>query len=644
MDEPSLILSGVALGVLLAKGWRIGLPVAAAFSLIDYLVSQSLVGVLHILLSSIVGWIPFARDREKREFFCRQKPTFDLLFFSLLLVPILVVIMTQRNTSFDLWFIRSIRAALALVVITPLTYLLIQRPAAAQHRLETGQKILRTGLWIGISTMILLAAFGPLLPSEYRSTRLAFTLFPILISSAMLFGPFQHSINLIAISILTFAGSRMGYGPFLGETPEARRLLIELLALTLGWTTWIINAQNQEALAVEEELEKQVGERTEALRNSETFLNAVVENIPDMIFVKDARNLRFVRLNRAGEELIGRARSEMIGKNDYDFFPREQADHFTAYDRSVLSSGGTQEIEERISTQKHGERWLRTKKMPIVDSEGDAQFIVGISEDITIKREAEHHRFRLIEEEAARREAEKNLALRNEFLAVAAHELRTPVSALKLSTELGLKLLDHPEPEHRAQLEELLRMARQESFQLQRLSESLVDVSRIHEGRFHVSLEKNTDLTALIEKELQLMRPVLDEARCPLNLQIQSGVRATVDPERIRQLFENLVQNASKFGQGTPIEILLHADSSRWTLEVADQGIGMDTDTLSRLFHPFERATSYRNFPGLGLGLFISREIITAHHGSTRVEGEAGRGARFIFTAPLDALPLQKSA
>lgn len=645
MDDASLILSGIALGVLLARGGKIGLPALAGLALMLYLLDRTLIGAAHLTISAVLGWLPFSRPEERREFFCRQKPTFELLFFSLLLIPMLTVVITERIPTLEVWFTHSIRAALAMVIFTPLTYLVIKRPAPAQRKMGTGRKILRTGLWIGASAIIILAAFGPLLPEQYRSTRLAFTLFPILISSAILFGPLQHSINLIVISLLSLVGYGMGYGPFQGEAPEARRLLVELLTLTLGWTTWIINAQKQEALAVEAGLEKTVNERTDALRGSETFLNAVLENIPDMIFVKDARTLKFVRFNRAGEELIGRPRSEMLGKSDYDFFPKEQADHFTTSDRSVLASGGTQEVEERISTQAQGERWLRTKKMPIIGSEGEPQFIVGISEDITVKREAEHHRFRLIEEEAARREAEKNLALRNEFLAVAAHELRTPVSALKLGTELGLKLLGLPESEeHRAQLRELLQMACDESLQLQRLTENLVDVSRIHEGRFQVHFQRNTDLSTLIEKQIDQLRPLLEEAHCPIHAEITPGIRATVDPDRIRHLLEHLLQNAAKFGQGTPVEVRLRSNGAQWTMEVSDQGIGMDADTLSRLFHPFERATSYRNFPGLGLGLFISREIIAAHGGNTCVEGEPGHGARFIFSAPLDPLQVEKIA
>ena len=94
------------------------------------------------------------------------------------------------------------------------------------------------------------------------------------------------------------------------------------------------------------------------------LIGQIVENIPHMVFVKDAVDLRFILFNRAGEEIIGRPRSELLGKNDYDFFPHEQAEFFTAKDRQVLASGQVMVIEEEPIETSRGRRWLRTKKVP----------------------------------------------------------------------------------------------------------------------------------------------------------------------------------------------------------------------------------------------------------------------------------------
>jgi PAS domain S-box-containing protein len=128
----------------------------------------------------------------------------------------------------------------------------------------------------------------------------------------------------------------------------------------------------------------------EALRNNEAFLNSIVENIPDMIFVKDAKDLRFVKFNKAGEALLGQNRQDLIGKNDYDFFPKSQADLFIEKDREVLKKKQLVDIpEEAIQTRYLGERILHTKKIPIVEEGGNAQYLLGISEDITGRKLAE---------------------------------------------------------------------------------------------------------------------------------------------------------------------------------------------------------------------------------------------------------------
>lgn len=125
------------------------------------------------------------------------------------------------------------------------------------------------------------------------------------------------------------------------------------------------------------------------LERSREFLDEIIENIPDMIFVKDAKTLRFVRINKAGEALLGYKSSELVGKNDYDFFPKEQADFFTKYDREVLDGKKVVDIrEEKIQTKSGETRWLHTKKMALVDSKGTPLFLLGIAEDITKEKES----------------------------------------------------------------------------------------------------------------------------------------------------------------------------------------------------------------------------------------------------------------
>ncbi|SPF35279.1 putative Histidine kinase [Syntrophobacter sp. SbD1] len=129
----------------------------------------------------------------------------------------------------------------------------------------------------------------------------------------------------------------------------------------------------------------------ENLKERDEFLTAVVENIPDMIFVKDAKELRFVRFNRAAEDLLGYSRDNMIGKTDHDIFPKDIADFFTRNDREVLGKKTLKDIpEETISTRLNGTRILHTKKIPILSKKkGEPKYLLGISEDITERKQME---------------------------------------------------------------------------------------------------------------------------------------------------------------------------------------------------------------------------------------------------------------
>ena len=131
-------------------------------------------------------------------------------------------------------------------------------------------------------------------------------------------------------------------------------------------------------------------QQEEELRRLTVFMDLILENIPDMIFVKDARELRFVRFNRAGEELLGYSRDDLLGKSDYDFFPKEQAEFFTEKDRAVLCGKEIFDIpEEPLQTRDKGNRILHTKKVPILGANGEPEYLLGISEDITERHQAE---------------------------------------------------------------------------------------------------------------------------------------------------------------------------------------------------------------------------------------------------------------
>ena len=140
----------------------------------------------------------------------------------------------------------------------------------------------------------------------------------------------------------------------------------------------------------------------EALQENQHFLENIVEHIPNMLFVKDAKNLNFIKFNEAGEKLLGYSRAEMIGKNDYDFFPKDQADFFTTKDRGIIEGKQLVDIpDELIDTKFLGQRHLHTKKIPIFATDGSPLYLLGISEDITEQKKSEEN-LRIRSEELAR--------------------------------------------------------------------------------------------------------------------------------------------------------------------------------------------------------------------------------------------------
>jgi PAS domain S-box-containing protein/putative nucleotidyltransferase with HDIG domain len=152
----------------------------------------------------------------------------------------------------------------------------------------------------------------------------------------------------------------------------------------------ILFSKLEEKMSDLEIVNQKLKAKEEALQKNETFLDSIIENIPDMIFVKEAETLNFVRFNKAGEELLGQNRQDLIGKNDYDFFPKNQADFFTEKDREVLKNKQMVDIpEEPIQIRHLGERILHTKKVPIIELRGKMQYLLGISEDITERKHAE---------------------------------------------------------------------------------------------------------------------------------------------------------------------------------------------------------------------------------------------------------------
>lgn len=169
---------------------------------------------------------------------------------------------------------------------------------------------------------------------------------------------------------------------------------------------------------------------------------------------------------------------------------------------------------------------------------------------------------------------------------------------------------------------------------LGRLINDLLDVSRLRVGRLQIDRE-DVDLAALTRDVVDRHAAEISRARCAVAVHAPEPVVGRWDRPRLDQIITNLVSNAIKYGQGGPVEISVSREGFEGRLSVRDHGIGIDTGEQARIFERFERAVSSRNYGGLGLGLWIVRQLVEAHGGRIFVESRQGEGALFAVVLPL---------
>ena len=252
------------------------------------------------------------------------------------------------------------------------------------------------------------------------------------------------------------------------------------------------------------------------------------------------------------------------------------------------------------------------------------------------QRVEERFQAALAAEQSARRESEDALHVRDEFLSIAAHELRNPLASLSLHAQVALRRLSHDTPADPVRTERSLRAITDQATRLSHLLDRLLDVTRLDAGQ--LTLERQpTDLSLLAEQAVASARAKSDQH--PITLERWARLDVDVDPLRLKQVLTNLLDNAIKYSPGgEPIVVTLSRPVPGCAeLAVTDGGIGIPLEARARIFERFFQARGDDSAQGLGLGLYVSQQIVELHGGQIRAEFPPQGGTRIVVSLPLDS-------
>ncbi len=413
----------------------------------------------------------------------------------------------------------------------------------------------------------------------------------------------------------------------------------------------------------------------EELRRAQSFLNSVIENLPVPVFIKEAKELRFVLWNRAGEALTGIPNEEMVGRNDHDFFPADEADKFIAIDRQVLASGEKLEIaEERLQTRHKGMRTVHVTKVPVFNDAGEATFLLGIAEDITEQNEADAKLSELNRRlhDTSRRAGMAEVAtgvLHNvgnvlTSVNVSANLLadqvrKAPVADLgrvvallrEQGANLGEFFANDPRgpkvPGFLAQLAETFN--RQQARQLEEVAalrnniEHIKDIVAMQQSFAKVSgLTEDLNPAGLVDDAVRLNAGSFQKHEVEVVRELDAGLPPVrVDKHQVLQILVNLLSNAKHAcNEAGRVKKCIRVRGSRANgcvrITVTDNGVGIPPENLNRIFnHGFTTKKS-----GHGFGLHSAANAAKAMGGSLVAHSDgSGQGASFTLELPAQVQP-----
>jgi signal transduction histidine kinase len=270
------------------------------------------------------------------------------------------------------------------------------------------------------------------------------------------------------------------------------------------------------------------------------------------------------------------------------------------------------------------ESWFDFTYSRVDDGVGQAYGIfvhaVDVTENVVARMRIEHLAARL----------QVAVHYRDEFLSIASHELKAPLTSVIMQLQL-LRRTIKPDENVAPPAERLARTLDGSLRQMDKLTaliDDLLDVTRLDSGKMSYHFEP-VELNELVQEVTERLTGQLNAAGCPFQLQLAESVIIDCDRFRIEQVVTNLITNAAKYGAGTPVSISVSTTKTGALIRVQDQGMGIPLTKHARIFDRFERAISHEKISGLGLGLYITRQIVEAHHGAIQLRSAPGEGSTF---------------
>lgn len=364
------------------------------------------------------------------------------------------------------------------------------------------------------------------------------------------------------------------------------------------------------------------------------LVSDLMNHIPDVIYFKDKKG-RLIMVNQAHARGLGLKPEEVVGKTDFDFFPKERAAKMAKDDLYILKTG--KPIIDKIerATRPDGvDNYVTTTKIPRYDAKGKIVGLMGITRDITHHMQIEH----LTREKdhiAKKLEALEEInRMKSEFVSVVSHELRTPLAIIK---EAIMLIFDEVLGSINDKQRKFLITAKDNVERLRNIIDDLLDASRIESGRLKLRYSL-VNLNDLIQDSSSFFKKLAEDKGLVLDYRLpKEQVNIFIDAGRINQVLSNFINNAIKFTEeGGEIKVELKILTTKVRIGVIDTGVGIAKQDLSKLFNRFIQVSKIVDAErkGVGLGLSITKDLVEKHGGEIWVESKLGVGSKFYFTLP----------